>query len=73
MNYLLRHFIIIIGRAERMGLALSFVSVVPEKVWYHSSCNTKGKGCYNTKLVEEKGCCIWYNEIQVSLFLSFKY
>ena len=48
-----------------MGLAISLVSMVPEKVWYHSNCKTKGKGCYDTRLVEEGGCCIWYNELQV--------
>lgn len=51
-----------VGRAERMGLAISFVSNVPEKVWYHS-CPSKGKNCHNTKLVEQHGCCIWYNEL----------
>lgn len=38
-----------VGRAERMGLAVSFVSIDEnEKVWYHSNCNKRGgKGCYN--------------------------
>ena len=35
-NYL--HRIGRVGRAERMGLAISFVSNVPEKVWFHSNC-----------------------------------
>ncbi|XP_022108756.1 ATP-dependent RNA helicase DDX1-like isoform X1 [Acanthaster planci] len=52
-----------VGRAERMGLAMSFVSAVPEKVWYHS-CPSRGRGCYNTDLKEHGGCCIWYNERQ---------
>ncbi|ESO02060.1 hypothetical protein HELRODRAFT_106435 [Helobdella robusta] len=56
-----------VGRAERMGLAISLVSVVKEKVWYHSNCSSRGKGCYNTRLTDEGGCCIWYNEPQ---FLS---
>ena len=49
----------------RMGLAISLVSTVPEKVWYHSNCPNRGKGCYNTQLVEKGGCAIWYNEPQV--------
>lgn len=52
-----------------MGLAISFVSQVNEKVWYHS-CPSRGKGCYNTKLKDEGGCCIWYNELGV-IILSF--
>lgn len=54
-----------VGRAERMGLAISLVSEVPEKVWYHGEwCATRGRGCYNTRLTTEKGCCTWYNEPQ---------
>ena len=45
-----------------MGLAISFVSTVPEKVWYHT-CPNKGKNCHNTKLVEQHGCCKWYTEM----------
>ncbi|KAJ8931248.1 hypothetical protein NQ314_015867 [Rhamnusium bicolor] len=53
---------------ERMGLAISLVSTVPEKVWYHGDwCKSRGRNCWNTNLVEQKGCCIWYNEPQ---FLS---
>ncbi|XP_071488880.1 ATP-dependent RNA helicase DDX1-like [Diadema antillarum] len=52
-----------VGRAERMGLAISLVSVIPEKVWYHT-CPNRGRGCYNTTLKEHGGCCIWYNEMQ---------
>lgn len=65
-----------VGRAERMGLAISLVSSVPEKVWYHGEwCKSRGRNCWNTNLVEQQGCCIWYNEPQVwknylnSLFL----
>ncbi|CAL8097098.1 unnamed protein product [Calicophoron daubneyi] len=54
-----------VGRAERMGLAISLVSTAKEKVWYHSNCSTRGRGCYNTRLVEQGGCCIWYNEPQL--------
>ncbi|CAD5125089.1 DgyrCDS13330 [Dimorphilus gyrociliatus] len=53
-----------VGRAERMGLAISFVSAVKEKVWYHSNCSNRGKNCYNTLLTDHGGCCIWYNEPQ---------
>lgn len=30
-------------------------------------CSSRGKGCYNTRLKEDGGCTIWYNEMQVSL------
>lgn len=52
-----------VGRAERMGLAISLVSTVPEKVWYHGEwCSSRGRNCWNTNLTTEKGCCIWINE-----------
>lgn len=51
-----------VGRADRMGLAISLVSKVQEKVWYHS-CQSRGKNCSNTLLKEDGGCCIWYNEM----------
>lgn len=50
-----------VGRADRMGLALSLVSTVKEKVWYHK-CPNRGRGCNNTRLVEQGGCTIWYDE-----------
>ncbi|KYQ90973.1 putative RNA helicase [Tieghemostelium lacteum] len=53
-----------VGRADRIGLAISLVGSHPEKVWYHT-CRDKGKGCFNTKLVEQKGCCIWYDELDL--------
>ncbi|XP_054978813.1 ATP-dependent RNA helicase DDX1 [Sorex araneus] len=53
-----------VGRAERMGLAISLVATEKEKVWYHV-CSNRGKGCYNTRLKEEGGCTIWYNEMQL--------
>ncbi|CAG0887653.1 unnamed protein product [Cyprideis torosa] len=54
-----------VGRAERMGLAISIVSDVPEKVWYHGEwCSSRGRNCFNTRLTSEGGCCIWYNEMQ---------
>lgn len=57
-NYI--HRIGRVGRADRMGLAISLVSVVQEKVWYHS-CNKRE--CHNTKLVERGGCCKWIDEL----------
>jgi len=54
-----------VGRAERMGLAISLVSAVPEKVWYHGEwCSSRGRNCSNTNLTTQGGCCIWYNEPQ---------
>ncbi|CAG7785079.1 unnamed protein product, partial [Allacma fusca] len=54
-----------VGRAERMGLAVSLVSTVPEKVWYHGEwCASRGRNCWNTNLTSVKGCCVWYNEPQ---------
>ncbi|EPQ02497.1 ATP-dependent RNA helicase DDX1 [Myotis brandtii] len=53
-----------VGRAERMGLAISLVVTEKEKVWYHV-CSSRGKGCYNTRLKEDGGCTIWYNEMQL--------
>ncbi|XP_073481453.1 ATP-dependent RNA helicase DDX1 [Aquarana catesbeiana] len=53
-----------VGRAERMGLAISLVAAEKEKVWYHV-CSSRGKGCYNTRLKDEGGCTIWYNEMQL--------
>lgn len=62
-----------VGRAERMGLAISLISTVPEKVWYHGEwCKTRGRNCYNTNLTDVRGCCIWYNEKNVSLLVFYK-
>lgn len=49
------------GRAETMGLAVSLVGTDKEKVWYHT-CASRGRDCSNTRLVEQGGCCIWYDE-----------
>ena len=35
------------------------------KVWYHK-CESRGKNCNNSRLLEQGGCSIWYNEMQVS-------
>ena len=53
------------GRAERLGLAISLVSRVPEKVWY---CKQKGYKPWlrpkerDTRTHEEGGHTMWYNE-----------
>lgn len=61
-----------VGRAERMGLAISLVSSVPEKVWYHGEwCPTRGRNCNNTSLTDQGGCCIWYQEPRVCISLLF--
>uniref|UniRef100_A0A0N4ZMX2 ATP-dependent RNA helicase n=1 Tax=Parastrongyloides trichosuri TaxID=131310 RepID=A0A0N4ZMX2_PARTI len=51
-----------VGRSEVMGLAISLVGSTEEKVWYHQ-CSSRGKNCNNTKLVKDKGCTIWYDEL----------
>jgi len=62
-NYI--HRIGRVGRADRMGLAISLVSAdhIQEKVWYHT-CANRGRNCANRKLVEQGGCTIWYDESQ---------
>jgi ATP-dependent RNA helicase DDX1 len=60
-NYI--HRIGRVGRADRMGLAISLVSTVNEKVWYHV-CPSRGKKCKNTQLTDRGGCAIWYDEFQ---------
>ena len=59
-NYL--HRIGRVGRAKKMGLAISLVGTVKEKVWYHSNCRNRGRGCTNTNDVKKGGCTIWYDE-----------
>ncbi len=54
-----------VGRAERMGLAITLVATRPEKVWYHGQwCKSRGRGCYNTKLTDVKGCCTWNDDMK---------
>jgi superfamily II DNA/RNA helicase len=49
-----------VGRAERIGLALSIVGTAAEKVWW---CQKKNKPpCSDTRLFEEGGNCKWYQE-----------
>jgi len=50
-----------VGRADKMGLAISLVSAHKEKVWYHN-CSSRGKDCKNTKLTTEGGCGLWWDE-----------
>jgi len=50
-----------VGRAETMGLAISFVSIVHEKVWFYDRRKWEGKQL-STKLASDGGCCIWYDE-----------
>jgi len=61
-NYL--HRVGRVGRAGRKGLAISIVSPVKEKVWYHANCKSRGN-CFQTHLVKQGGCCIWYDEKQL--------
>lgn len=49
-----------VGRADKMGLAISIVSPVKEKVWYHTCNKRRGIGCSNTKLKDKGGCTIWF-------------
>ncbi|KAF8064578.1 DDX1 [Scenedesmus sp. PABB004] len=54
-----------VGRADHMGLAISLVSTVPEKVWF---CTVKGlkpwlqPDASNTKTQEQGGHTVWYDE-----------
>eukprot|EP01105_Mastigella_eilhardi_P003651 TRINITY_DN1479_c0_g2_i2.p1 TRINITY_DN1479_c0_g2~~TRINITY_DN1479_c0_g2_i2.p1 ORF type:complete len:790 (-),score=178.01 TRINITY_DN1479_c0_g2_i2:120-2489(-) len=50
-----------VGRADRMGLAISLVASCQERVWYHT-CPSKGRSCSNRALKEKGGCTIWWDE-----------
>ncbi|CAI4225812.1 unnamed protein product [Auanema sp. JU1783] len=51
-----------VGRAERMGLAISLVSNYEEKVWFHKC---RRPNCNNTADISKRGCSIWFNEKQM--------
>jgi len=53
-----------VGRGDRMGLAISLVSAVKEKVWFHI-CQSRGKNCQNNRLHEEQGCATWLDEVHL--------
>ena len=49
-----------VGRADTMGLAISLVSAVPERVWY---CSQKGyKPWLDPQAADVRDHTIWYNE-----------
>jgi len=52
-----------VGRADKVGLAVSIVTPAEcnERVWYHSNCNKK-QNCMNRKLLAEGGCTKWHTE-----------
>eukprot|EP00486_Rosalina_sp_Unknown_P013275 CAMPEP_0201596538 /NCGR_PEP_ID=MMETSP0190_2-20130828/193203_1 /ASSEMBLY_ACC=CAM_ASM_000263 /TAXON_ID=37353 /ORGANISM="Rosalina sp." /LENGTH=197 /DNA_ID=CAMNT_0048056949 /DNA_START=769 /DNA_END=1362 /DNA_ORIENTATION=- len=54
-----------VGRADQPGIAISIISSQKEKVWYHANCSNRGKGCSDTRLVPNGGCCIWYDEVKI--------
>lgn len=57
-----------VGRADRIGLALSIVAAeqCEEYHWYHT-CNRqdRGRGCRNYELVEKGGCVIKFDEMSM--------
>lgn len=53
-----------VGRADKMGLAISLVATAKEKVWFHANCRNY-RQCHNTRLKENKGCCIWLDELSL--------
>ncbi|KAF8820530.1 putative ATP-dependent Rna helicase DDX1 [Cardiosporidium cionae] len=61
-----------VGRAEKIGLAISIVSTKKERVccefdsksimYRYHKCPNRGKNCHKTQLISEGGCTIWYDE-----------
>lgn len=54
-----------VGRAERLGLAISFIGAQREAVWFHQCTKAKGGTCKNRKLVSAGGCVMWQNEMKM--------
>mmetsp|Transcript_26416 Transcript_26416/g.39193 ORF Transcript_26416/g.39193 Transcript_26416/m.39193 type:complete len:741 (+) Transcript_26416:51-2273(+) len=54
-----------VGRADRLGLAISIVAEdgVSEKVWWHT-CGSKGRdgSCTRRALKSDGGCTVWFDE-----------
>lgn len=51
-----------VGRAERLGLAVSLVAAQKEAVWFHKCGKSKGGVCNRRSLVSAGGCVMWLNE-----------
>lgn len=51
-----------VGRAERLGLAVSLVAAQKEAVWFHTCGKAKGGVCNRRNLVSAGGCVMWLNE-----------
>jgi len=65
-NYI--HRIGRVGRADKIGLAISLVATEKERVWFCQK-STKGRGpggrappCDDTRDYEKGGNCVWYDE-----------
>ena len=56
-----------VGRADRLGLAVSLVAAQKEAVWYHTCNKARGGICKSRKLVDAGGCVIWQNESKMLL------
>ena len=52
-----------VGRAERIGLAISIVSTEAEKVWFCQ--NDKKPPCEDTRLFDKGGNCKWLDDIKL--------
>ncbi|ETO25662.1 hypothetical protein RFI_11476 [Reticulomyxa filosa] len=57
-----------VGRADMPGVAISILANQKEKVvlivWYHK-CPSRGSNCSDTRLVEQGGCAIWFDEFEI--------